>query len=360
MKWNWIRAAAATISAALFLSVSASALPAVSADSAVLMDGLTGRILFEKNPDRQSRIASTTKIMTALVVLETCDPDQVVTIGQETVGIEGSSLYLKAGEQMTIEQLLYGLMLSSGNDAAATLAIAAAGSIESFAEKMNEKAQQLGLTRTRFVNPHGLDAEGHFGTARDLAVLTRYAMEREDFRKIVATKTYEIGPRQLINHNKLLWRYEGAEGVKTGYTKKAGRILVSAAERGGRRLIAVTIGAPDDWNDHTAMLDYGFSSMRACDLVSSGEALGTVSLVGCQKPECTVLASEAFSLWMAEEERAELVLHVPHVCYGPVTGGQLAGWAEVRIDGESAGRVPLIWAESVIRQQIAEKRVWKK
>ena len=176
----------------------------------------------------------------------------------EAAGIEGSSLYLKAGDTRSVRELLYGLMLRSGNDAAAALAVCCDGSVEAFVARMNTRARELGLRQTHFANPSGLDDEDHYSTARELALLARAAMENRTFREVVSTRSITIDGRTMTNHNKLLWRYEGALGVKTGYTRTAGRILVGAAERDGRRLIAVTIADPNDWADHAALYDYGF------------------------------------------------------------------------------------------------------
>lgn len=232
----------------------------LSASSACLLDCSSGRILYAKDAATPRLIASTTKIMTALLIAEQCNPDARVRIPTEAVGIEGSSMYLEAGEILTVRDLLYGLMLHSGNDAAVALAIYCAGDAGSFVDRMNQRAEQLGLQQTEFANPNGLDNEHNRSTAEDLARLAACALENELFREVVSTKTYTNGIRTMTNHNKLLWRYEGAIGVKTGYTRAAGRILVSAAERDGRRLVAVTMNAPDDWNDHTRLLDYGFQT----------------------------------------------------------------------------------------------------
>ena len=224
---------AALLAAVSFLPVRARAM---SAEKAILLDGTTGRILFEKRIDEQSLIASTTKIMTALIVCEQCNVLDRMRIPKEAVGIEGSSLYLQEGEVLTVQDLLYGLMLHSGNDAAVALAIYCGGTVEGFVELMNDKAHNLGLSGTHFANPNGLDSPGHYSSARDLATLAAYAMENPIFYQTVSTKSMKIGQRYLTNHNKLLWRVEGADGVKTGYTKAAGRILVSSATRNGRRL----------------------------------------------------------------------------------------------------------------------------
>lgn len=210
-------------------------------------------------------MASTTKIMTALVAIESSSPGEDVCVSPAAVGVEGSSIYLKAGEHQTMEALLYAMLLESANDAAAAIAIHVGGSIEGFADMMNEKAAALGLCDTHFLNPHGLAENGHYTTALELAKITAAAMENDFFCEIVSTRKKTItvadgeGVRVLLNHNKLLRAYPDCTGVKTGFTKKSGRCLVSAAEREGLPLIAVTLGAPDDWRDHTAMLDYGFS-----------------------------------------------------------------------------------------------------
>ena len=256
MKARIMGTVAALLAAVLLFSCRVGA---VSAQKAILMDAQTGRVLFEKSPDSRSLIASTTKIMTALVVCEQCNVLDRVRIPKEAVGIEGSSMYLKEGEVLTVQDLLYGLMLHSGNDAAVALAIYCGGTVEGFAQLMNDKARLLGLDGTHFENPNGLDSPEHYSTARDLAVLTAYAMENPIFAKTVSTKTVRIGQRSLTNHNKLLWRVEGADGVKTGYTKAAGRILVSSASRNGRRLVCVTINDGNDWADHKKLLEDGFS-----------------------------------------------------------------------------------------------------
>ena len=260
------KAAAALCAAAFFLgAVRASRAaqlappPQVSAKSAALLDGTTGECLCEKNGDQRALIASTTKIMTGLLVCEAGDLDRTVTVPETAAGTEGSSMYLKSGETLTRRELLYGMMLHSGNDAALTLAISVSGSEAAFVRQMNRRACALNLTQTHFANPHGLDSGENYSTALDLVRLAQAALQNEQFRAVVSTKTITCAGRTLTNHNKLLWRYDGCIGVKTGYTRHAGRILVSAAERGGRMLIAVTISDPDEWRDHVSLLDYGFA-----------------------------------------------------------------------------------------------------
>lgn len=263
------QAAAAVCAAAVFLAAApragavATQPPSMQARSAALLDAQTGEVLYEKNGAQRALIASTTKIMTGLLVCEAGGLDRSVRVPALAAGLEGSSMGLQSGEMLSRRALLYGLLLHSGNDAALTLAIAVSGSQAAFVRRMNRRAQALGLADTRFANPHGLDSGENYSTALDLARLTREALKNPDFSAVVATKRICCAGRTLVNHNKLLWRYDGCIGVKTGYTRHAGRILVSAAQRGGRTLIAVTLADPDDWNDHIALLDFGFATLAS-------------------------------------------------------------------------------------------------
>lgn len=340
------------LAAALFLCVPAEA---VSARRAIVIDAATGRTLYEKNADEESLIASTTKIMTALVICQQCNVLDRVRIPPEAVGVEGSSMYLKEGEILTVQELLYGLMLQSGNDAAVALAIYCGGTVEGFAEMMNDKARVLGLTGSHFENPNGLDSPGHYSTARDLAVLTAYAMENPVFRQTVSTQNVKIGSRYLTNHNKLLWQVDGAEGVKTGYTRAAGRILVSSALRSGRRLICVTINDPDDWKDHAVLLEDGFSRYQIQTIVSAGDRVGQLAVVGGKEP-VTLLAAQDFSYALAEGEQVEIVLPGTGFVYAPVVQGASAGHANVLVDGKSAGKIPLIYGETIEKDTGKQKR----
>ena len=347
--------AAAILAAALVFPCNA-----ISAESAILLDAQTGRVLYERLPDKQSLIASTTKIMTALVVCEQVNVLDRVRIPQEAVGIEGSSMYLKAGEVMTVQELLYGLMLHSGNDAAVALAIYCGGTVEGFAELMNDKAHRLGMNDTHFVNPNGLDAPGHYSTARDMAKLAAYAMDNPIFAKTVSTKTVKAANRTLTNHNKLLWNLEGAEGVKTGYTKAAGRILVSSCSRQGRRLVAVTMNDRNDWQDHKQLMDSGFADYSVRQLVASGECLGTVQVISGERETVQLLAAVDYSYALAKDEKPELVLSKPEFVYAPVVRGQEAGYAFVCLNGKSVGKIPLVYGETVETEIIRKPSLWEK
>lgn len=329
----------------------------VSAKSALLMEAETGTVLYAKTADERLPMASTTKIMTALVALDLSNPAAVITVPREAVGIEGSSVYLFEGEQLTLEQLLYALLLSSANDAAAAIAYGTAGGIEQFAARMNEKAAALGLRDTHFMNPHGLDHEEHYTTARELAIITRAALEHPLIRTIVATRKATIphngqdGVRLLVNHNKLLRLYEGAVGVKTGFTKRSGRCLVSAAKRGGVTLIAVTLQAPNDWNDHKLLLDSGFASIESVLLCEAGACRMRLPIVGGTAEEITVSNSSALRVLLPSGHGAiTSSVEMPHFRYAPVQAGETVGQAVFRCDGAVVGTVALTAEETVAQK----------
>ena len=345
------------LAAVLFLHIPASAL---SAEKAMVLDAVTGRVLYEKNADKQSLIASTTKIMTALIVCEQCNVLDRMRIPKEAVGIEGSSMYLQEGEVLTIQELLYGLMLSSGNDAAVALAIYCGGTVEGFAQLMNDKAHVLGLKDTHFENPNGLDSPGHYSTARDLAILAAYAMENPIFCKTVSAKTVTVGQRHLRNHNKLLWQIEGAEGVKTGYTRAAGRILVSSATRDGRRLICVTLNDPNDWADHAALLEEGFGEYSVRRIVTAGERVGVLEVESGREQQVEILADADFDYALARDEHPVLVLPGPGFVYSPVVEGAEAGSAYVLLDGNAVGKIPVVYGKTIETQQEEEPNLWEK
>lgn len=334
------------LAAILFLPVRAGA---ISAECAILIDGETGRVLYEKQAEEKSLIASTTKIMTALVICEQTNVLDRVKIPKEAVGIEGSSMYLREGEVLTVQELLYGLMLQSGNDAAVALAIYCGGTVEGFTELMNDKAHRLGMTQSHFANPNGLDSPGNYSTARDMALLTAYAMQNPIFAQTVSTKTITIGERCLRNHNKLLWQLEGANGVKTGYTKAAGRILISSVTRMGRQLIAVTFNDPNDWQDHKDLIEDGFSRFTVQKLIHQGQTLGQLELAGGQEASVDLIAAEDFSYSLAQGERVTISLPEAGFAYAPVAEGQEAGFAHILVDGTAVAKVPLVYGKTIER-----------
>lgn len=280
-----------------------------NAETASLIDVSSGRILYSKDGDKEMRIASLTKIMTALVAVEKTDLKSMVTVSKNAAGKEGSSLYLKLGEKMSLENMLYGLMLRSGNDAATAIAEHVGGSEEGFVHLMNLKAEEIGLSHTQFKNPHGLDAEGHYSTANDMAKLTAYALHNADFKSIVGTQQKKApNPNETwdynwLNKNKMLRLYEGADGVKTGYTKMAFRCLVSSATREGQQLAAVTLNDGDDWNDHAKMLNYGFEHYPLVDLARKGQSIQKYQYVTGNSFKYPLLVSEA------ENIKTKLILY---------------------------------------------------
>lgn len=264
----------------LFYPVSGQASIDVSGSHAVLLEQTTGRVLFEKNAHEPTSIASITKIMTAIIAIESGKMDEKATASRKAIYTEGSSIYLEQGERMTIKDLVYGLMLRSGNDAAIAIGEHIGGSEAGFVHLMNEKAKWLGMTNTHFENPHGLDAENHYSSAYDMAILMQYAMQNEKFAEISGTKHYLAESRTYSwqNKNKLLTQfYEHCTGGKTGYTRNTGRTLVSSAEKDGMQLIAVTLNAPDDWQDHMRMFEWGFAEYEMHPLVEKGEFLYQLS-----------------------------------------------------------------------------------
>jgi len=342
------------LGAVLTLTIIMTSLPAAfaagtSASSAILMEADSGRVLYEQNAHEPRLIASITKLMTALVALESGhDLGEEVTIRPEWAGAEGSSIYLRPGEKVSLETLLYGMLLRSGNDAALAVAGHCGGTVEDFVARMNEKARELGMKDSSFANPNGLNAGDHYSTAYDMALLARACLENETLAQMVSTKSITLGTRIFTNHNKLLWRYEGCIGMKTGYTEKAGRTLVSAAERDGLTLICVTLNDPDDWADHAALFDYGFTNYRSETVVQVGETLCRAPTTGSLIPFCTVKAGESLSLCLTGEEKVRRELRLDReVLEGPLLAGTAVGEAVYFLGKQEAGRVPLVTGEAV-------------
>ncbi len=327
----------------------------LSAKSAIVM-AKSGEIVFERDADTRRPMASTTKIMTALVAIESGDLQREVTVAPEAVGVEGSSVYLKAGDRLNLESLVWALMLESANDAAAAIAMELGGSIEGFAALMNEKAASLGLENTHFTNPHGLSDEDHYTTARELALLSAHALQNETFRTIAASPSHRIRigdtERMLHNHNKMLRLYDGAVGVKTGFTKASGRCLVSAAEREGLTLVAVTLNAPDDWHDHAAMLDLGFSSLESVRLIEAGESACIIPCIGGDFPDITVKNRDALSVVLPKgTHEIKRTIEVPRYFWAPIEAGEIVGRIVFREGERILGEVPLYAETSAARVQ---------
>ena len=319
---------------------------AVSAKAAILMHADSGRVLYEKNADERMLIASTTKIMTAIVVLEHCELDDLVEVDSRSAGIEGSSMYLKAGESYTVEDLLYGLLLVSGNDAASALALHVADSMEEFAELMNAKAAELGLTESSFKNAHGLDEEGHYSTARDMAKLAAYCIGNEDFARIAGTVSHTVGEQTLVNHNRLLREYDGCLGLKTGYTMAAGRTLVTCAERDGARYVCVTLNDPDDWDDHKALYDWAFANYSFAEVIPAGLSYEVPLISGAEMTAPAETEGAAYAL-IQNGESYDMELELPAFAFAPISEGDRAGRAVACSDGQEIASVRIVYSEDV-------------
>ena len=318
----------------------------ISAQSAVLINPQNNEIIFEHNANQQLGMASTTKIMTAIVAIENGDLDRKYIIPSDAVGVEGSSLYLKEGEEMTLRELLIGLMLRSANDAAEAIAIIVGGSVEGFADMMNNKADALGLKDTHFTNPHGLADSEHYTTAKELAFISAYALKNATFKSICSLSSATLPgieySRQVTNHNKLLYTYDGAYGVKTGFTKATGRCLVSAAKRNEIDLIAVTLNAPDDWKDHRTMLDYGFSLFEKVELAKTGEFLCAVPIIGGDKNTLPIYFSENVSVCL-KKSRGSIVqkIELNRPRFAPIYEGDILGTVSYFIDEKLIYSLPI-------------------
>ena len=320
-----------------------------SAKSSALYNPDTKSFLYQKNADLKLPMASTTKIVTALIAIETLNPDEIIKIPSDAVGIEGSSLYLKENDEVSVRDLIYSVLLQSANDAAAALAIKISGDTSHFACKMTERVKDMGVYDTQFQNPHGLDSEGHYTTAHDLAIIAAEALSNESFKEISSTykHTFKIGDetRTVVNHNKLIKNYDGCIGVKTGYTKKSGRCLVSAAVKDDVTLVAVTLNDADDWYDHQNMLNYGFKNLKSIDLndiITLPDTIPTVSSDGV-----TVNIKLRKNLIVkAENEEIRYKVDLPSYIARDVKAGDKIGELKVIID-EREEKIDIIAENSV-------------
>lgn len=325
--------------------------PEISALAAVLISADTGEIIYSVNDDEKVPMASTTKIMSTLLCLESGDLYEEFTVDSEAIKVEGSSMGLREGDIVTKYALCCGMLLPSGNDAANAVAVKLAGSIEAFADMMNEKAAEMGLSRTYFVTPSGLEGEGHGSSAYDMALLARQALENELFREICSSEqiTVEFGnppyQRTLTNTNKLLSMYEGVYGVKTGFTDEAGRCLVSACERDGEKLICVTLNDRNDWNDHIAMYEYGFAAVESRKLETP--SFLEISVAGSENETVTLEVKEPVCVTTSETDLSRFsysMKSAPFV-YAPIAQGEQLAELCVMYEGREVSRVPLCAAQ---------------
>ncbi len=334
--------------------------PSTQAQAAALVEMNTGKLLLAKNPHEKLPMASTTKVMTAILAIENCSLEEKVKVTKEAYGTEGSSMYLELGEELSMEDVLYGLMLSSGNDAAVAIAVHIAGSKEAFADMMNEKAQELGLSNTHFVTPNGLPDDAHYTTAYELALISAYAMQNETFRNIVCTRDYVTKTgnrkRKLHNKNKTLYLYEGGNGVKTGYTKAAGRCLCFSAQRGGMQLVGAVLHSGDTYGDAFSLMDYGFAQYEMQKLVSAGDVIHYARLQGAKK---NILALEAqkdiiVPVKVGDEAQFRSQLRLDKAVEAPVEQGDVYGALLLWENGRLMASSPLIAAETVYENTIMD------
>ncbi len=324
----------------------------ISGKSAVLLDQKSGQVLYDQDKDAKLSPASTTKILTTILAIESGKLDDIVTIGPNPPLVDGTRVYLESGETVKLRDLVMAALVPSANDAALAIAEYIAGSQEDFARLMNEKAKSLGAVNSNFVNPHGLTEENHYTTAYDLAVIARYAMNNETFRQMVQSKVYDWEGKawqtRLINLNKLLWNYDGADGVKTGYTTEAKSTLVASATRDDRSYISVILGSPGQtiWQDSEKILDYGFANHHSIELAAPGAGAATVRID--QNKTLQMVAKESFRLSLPNESstkvesQLELFPFVKNIAEGDVVGQMVFA-----LDGKEMGRVDLLAGNAV-------------
>lgn len=329
-----------------------------SAKSAVLMCLENGEILYSKNSDTRMSMASTTKIMTSLIALEQGIPNKEIVVTKDMVSVEGTSMGLLVGDSVSFKELIYGMLLQSGNDAAHSVACIISGNESKFSKQMNKRAAEIGMKNTNFVTASGLDSENHFSTAYDMALLACECLKNPEFLSICSKKTAKLTygnppyPRTLTNHNKLLWSYEGCIGVKTGFTKKSGRCLVSAARRNGITLVAVTLNAPNDWSDHISMFDYGFSKMSSFEL--NNDLSGTVLRI-CGGNQKYVSVRQAHSVkYPADGKGYTCKIFMRKFEYAPISKDETVGRIVYYSNGKEIATVPLLAESSVEYKEVVK------
>ncbi len=310
----------------------------INARSAIVIDYESGRILYEKYAYQKRPMASTTKIMTAIVALENGNLDDIVTVSRNAASIWGSTINLTTGEQVSFRELMYGLLMRSGNDAAIAIAEHIGGSVDSFLEMMNEKAKEIGALNSNFTSPHGLDGTGHYSTAYDMAIIARYALSNAVFNDIVKTKTIQVGKRFMSNTNEMLTGYEGADGIKTGYTGKAGRCLITSATRDGRRYIAVVLFC--DSRNHRALsskkiLDYAFENYYPCTVIQS-DYFGSIPVYKGYEESVPIFIDKSITMPLTDYEAENLYtkISLPDKVKAPIEKGEIIGTISVYLDDE--------------------------
>jgi len=350
----WVCAAAALPLASRVAS--AGAIASTSAQGAVVMEATSGRVLFAKNSHAPMPMASTTKVMTAWLAIRYGNLQELVKIPSMAVGVEGSSMYLEKGETLTLEDLLYGLMLNSGNDAAVAIAIHLGGSVEGFAAMMNAEAEKLGMLNTHFVTPNGLQHKDHYTSAYDLGLLSCLAMQDPEFRKIVGTESKQVPwldhpwPRTLKNKNKILWQYEGGNGVKTGYTTAAGRCLVASAERDGMQLVSVALNCGPMFEDCMALMDDAFARYRMVMLVPESVSIAGTDVKAGVKGRVMLRTDRPVALPLSAEEVGKVSLEIETLqLTAPVAEGTIAGSVTAKI-GEWEASASLVPVSAVERR----------
>lgn len=329
-----------------------------SARAACIMEMETGRVLFESNMHAKLPMASTTKVMTALLALELGEMNAPVTCSKNAYGVSGTSIYLSEGETLPLSDMLLGLMLASGNDAAVAISEHIGGTMEAFVAMMNARARVIGAVNTNFANPHGLPDENHYTTAYDLALIAREAMGNEAFRSLVSTKSATIPwegrtyGRQLRNKNRLLTSYPGATGIKTGYTSKAGRCLVFGASRDGMELVGVLLGCGDWFDEAERLLDGCFSTYGMADVMGPMKSAGEIAVEGGRKPSANMCLMQTLSVPLTEGEGAQIVLDVPESVRAPVYPGMRLGTAHLVVGGQEYARCEVVASEHVESRRV--------
>lgn len=362
----WVCLAAILLVTTVFPA--AAAAPVITGEAAVLIDSKNGQLLFEKNAAVRVYPASTTKILTGIIALESGRTGEMVTIPKEASDVEGSAIGLQEGEQISLEDLIYALMLNSGNDSAVAIACHLGGSVTGFVQLMNKRAVELGAVNTHFNNPNGLPDSNHYSSARDMALITRYAMQNPEFREIVSTKIKTItrsdpnAQTYLDNHNKLLWNYEGAIGVKTGYTEEARQCLVSAAAKQGRELIAVVMKSEgtDIWTDSTKLLDYGFTEFNQATLVEAGKFVTDAPVrYGVSKTAHAQTGSSlAYDFPSTDKPQISQEIILLNKIVAPVPAGKKLGEIAFFAGGQELGRVDLVAQQEIKRKTLAKWWFW--